>query len=650
MLMVIKALCDHYDYLEREGKITEPGFSITPVYYMIMLSLTGQIADIIDVQMEKIIPNPKNPNNPKTEWQPRKEKMPLREKITNINSYRLDHRSKYIFGLSLDEKEESFLSPSVSNNSSLKKAHEKFCERNLEFISGIDSPVVNAFRNFLLTWDSEKERENPILSRFLKKKEENEEEEIEKNEKKKKKKGKRAFSNFDDASFCFALDGHPEIKLHEDPFILEKVRKKEENEDENESVCSVTGKKGKIAELHRSVKGIGGQMAGTMVCVNDSAGESYGLKNAFTSGISEEAMMKYTEAFNILTGSKDEITDNYTNKIVIDDVTIVFFANDKTASSVDPLIRCLMFANDSEDARKTEEILKTIMRSAKSGIACDWKNVNIDPDTNYYIMGVTPNMGRVSLKFFHRNNVGNLLINVAMHQNDIAINNSSRTISVRDIAKELVSPKSKEEKVSPSLMSNLFGSVFLGERYPTELLATIVRRIKTDSDDAKNKNFYIKINDARVGIIKAYINRNNRMAGKKEEITVSLDKTNTNKAYVCGRLFAILERIQQDAIKDLNCGIRDKFFGSAASRPASILPRLITLSQNHLHKIDENKRVMYQAMIANIMDLIESDFPATFSLEDQGRFFIGYYHQKMYRKEKENNQQDSKTETKEENN
>lgn len=197
-------------------------------------------------------------------------------------------------------------------------------------------------------------------------------------------------------------------------------------------------------------------------------------------------------------------------------------------------------------------------------------------------------------------------------------------VSTFRIMHELVSPKSKDAKVSPALFAQMMESILYGKAYPEYLLMTIVQRVKTDTD--------IPFNAVRAGIIKACINRKNRLRGKKEEIGMALDKECTNEAYLCGRLFATLEQLQQSASGgNLNRTIKDAYFASAASKPALIFPKLIMLAQNHLKKLsgaEGYKDVRYyNRLIEEIIDRLGTEFPEILSTRGQGSFMLGYYQQ-----------------------
>ena len=226
-----------------------------------------------------------------------------------------------------------------------------------------------------------------------------------------------------------------------------------------------------------------------------------------------------------------------------------------------------------------------------------------------------------------RDSYGRIIDNLVQHQKDLMVEPESRhQVFFSRIAKELISPKSSNEKVPPPLMTNTMLAAFGGSNYPHALLETVVRRVKTDSDDEKSR--YIKLNDTRAGIIKACINRKARLKGQKEEFTMSLNENNKSPAYLCGRLFAVLEKIQSDSSGgNLNRTIKDSYFSSACSRPASIMPKLMMLSQNHMRKLGEGTVIYYTKLIGEITDGFDGEYPQTLDLDSQGRFIIGYYQQ-----------------------
>ena len=292
------------------------------------------------------------------------------------------------------------------------------------------------------------------------------------------------------------------------------------------------------------------------------------------------------------------------------------------------------FASDQKETvdQETEKDLNQVYNYAKTGVLKDLSGM--DPDSIFYVAGLTANSSRICTKFVVRNRFGVILEHVAAHQKDIRILEKQKPVSMYWIQKQLVSPKSKDAKVPPPLIAGLFASILNGTRYPDALLATVIARVKTDTDETQQK----KVNHIRAGLIKGCLNRK----AKKEEITMSLNLDNTNQAYLCGRLFAVLEKIQQDASGgNLNRTIKDSYFSSACSKPATVFPKLIQLSQNHLKKVEYV--LFYQKLCGDIIDQLEDAFPSTLSLDEQGKFIIGYYQQNKALYAKKEKQQETTT-------
>lgn len=264
------------------------------------------------------------------------------------------------------------------------------------------------------------------------------------------------------------------------------------------------------------------------------------------------------------------------------------------------------------------------MNSLKRGQAVDYSQLNIDENVDFYVAGFTMGSQQsISRKFIPHNCFGKIMENVSRHQRDLALSGNERQISFCNIAKELISPKSTKDEIPPPLMTGIIRAAVEGVNYPEAMLQTAVVRVKTDRNE--EKNHYIKFNDTRVGIVKACLNRKACRTNKEEEITMALNKGNTNPAYLCGRLFAVLEKLQQDAAGGtLNTTIVDSYFSSACSKPSTVFPKLVELSNHHIKKVGGN---FYKSLIGEIINPLDGEFPTTLNLDDQGRFIVGYYQQ-----------------------
>lgn len=584
--MLISALNDYYDILVKQGKALPEGRSEVGISYLISLSDEGKINGIIDVR-DKV------EKGKSFKLVPKIFRMPKRLETTTVKANIAEHRPAYIFGLSYDKKNGTF----VYNED---KKFAAFKEQNIEAVDGIDSPVVNAFRLFVQNWNPENETENVFLK------------EIEK--------------DYSGSYYAFCLNMNVLILLHEDPALVEKcmqtLQQEKYSSDSVLAQCPVTGKEEVVSRIHNKIKSVrGGQASGTvLVSFKNDSEDSYGKTQSYNSNISDSVMNRYTEALNYLLSARNHHT-------VIDDTTLIYWACSGNEKCSD-IFSMLMF--DDNDESITDEDLESIIKDCKDGILTKEKldNVSLDSDTDFYIAGIKPNSSRLSVKFIYRQKFGRMMMNIAKHQADMKIRNESKPVPLWRVKKELVSPKSKDEAVDPSLMDKFFGAIINGTPYPQELLYTVIRRVKTDSDEENRP--YIKMNDIRIGLIKACLIR---AFNKKEEFKLALDKENLNQAYLCGRLFAVLEQIQQKASGySLNRTIKDAYFSSAAARPASVFPKIMKLSQYHLSKIDNPK--YFNDDIREITDNLNNEFPLTLPLAEQGKFIIGYYQQSSYNFEK----------------
>ncbi len=598
--MLIKALCDYSAAANLCGDIE--AYYKQAIDFEILLALDGTVTAIQDLR--KPIEGTKRYITPEL-------LLPeQRGNTTVIYSYLIEHRREYIFGLEREKWKNSF--KTIPGKAGKKSKHDTFCERNLPFFEEIDSDICKAYCNFIRTWNPDLQTENEILLQMG--------------------------ANFDNARFCFGLDGSPEIMLHEDPRVKENYQallleeQKEKQATQQTGFCSILGERLPICEMHDKLKGIGSQaklVSFGKDQTDRNAFYSYGKSLGYNCNISEKAMKQYTAALNFL------LADNGHHKNFGDMVVVYFAMKQNDAAECDAF--SLLFGDFASDQKETvdqetEKDLNQVYNYAKTGVLKDLSGM--DPDSIFYVAGLTANSSRICTKFVVRNRFGVILEHVAAHQKDIRILEKQKPVSMYWIQKQLVSPKSKDAKVPPPLIAGLFASILNGTRYPDALLATVIARVKTDTDETQQK----KVNHIRAGLIKGCLNRK----AKKEEITMSLNLDNTNQAYLCGRLFAVLEKIQQDASGgNLNRTIKDSYFSSACSKPATVFPKLIQLSQNHLKKVEYV--LFYQKLCGDIIDQLEDAFPSTLSLDEQGKFIIGYYQQNKALYAKKEKQQETAT-------
>lgn len=589
--MLINALCDYYDILVKGGKLFPEAYSKVKIHYLIVLTPEGTMKDLIDCQ--EIETRPAGKNKTRDVKVPKFMKFPRRTEKTSIDANIVEHRPLYLFGLNLEKGKLT----TEDRTQKARKSHADFVKKSLDFTENMHSDLVSAFRKFILSWDPEKETENPLLQKLG--------------------------NEYQTSGYAFCLAGKPNQTLNQDPELLEKWERCYEQEDteaqkEKVQQCAVIGEMLPIARVHNKIKGLaGGKSTGAVLISYKNASErSYGNDMSYNSSISIKAMKKYTEALNYLLEDKKHF-------ILMDDMTILFWAMDKSGACESTFLQVLN-PSGKTDAEATEIMLQEVWEAGKKGTLREERltdsQSHIDEDVDFYMMGLKANAARISVKFLVRKKFADILYNIADFQKEAKMGSKMPLISLMDIRNELVSPKSSIEKVNPALMVDVFQALIYGGRFPVALLDTMVRRYKTDAGAEEIDSFR---EWKRAAIIKAIINRND-----KEDLKMGLDKTNHDQAYLCGRLFAVLERLQRDASGGkLNRTIKDAYFSSGASKPGVVFPKLIKLAQNHLNSPKVKYPEYYNKLIGEIINQLNGEFPQTLFLKEQGKFIVGYYQQ-----------------------
>lgn len=387
--------------------------------------------------------------------------------------------------------------------------------------------------------------------------------------------------------------------------------------------CLITGERLPVARLHPSIKRVvGAQSSGaSIVSFNDAAYESYGKEQSFNAPVSEQAASAYTTALNYLLANKKYST-------LIGDTTTVFWAEGK-AEKEEQMIASFWGAAVQADVdinvaatRLLHDALERVSRGQ------DVQELDLDPNVRVHILGLAPNAARISIRFYQTELFGTFLERFNRHFTDMRIIQREQyrddfPAVWRLLAETAV--QGKRDNIPNTMIGNTMNAILRGTHYPRSLYQAILIRIRADK----------QINALRAGIIKAYLIRQARAANKEEgEYTVALNEDNKQPAYLLGRLFAQLERAQQNAQGGgLNKTIRDTYFSAASATPSVVFPRLLRLAQHHISKEKERNQWVDRA-IGRILSEIElaaggSGFPASLSLQEQGLFILGYYHQRQ---------------------
>ncbi len=398
------------------------------------------------------------------------------------------------------------------------------------------------------------------------------------------------------------------------PMVVAALQEEAEKAPDEKEVatCLMTGDPRKIARLHTSIKGVwGAQTAGAnIVSFNLDAFDSYGKSRGANAPVGERPAFAYTTALNHL------LRKGSPQRIQVGDTSTIFWA-DKPAELETQIPNIFGEPPKDEPDRNTNAVAE-LYKAVDFG-----RYAGEEGTTRFYILGLAPNAARISIRFWEVSTVAEMAKRIHRHFADLAIEHGDKQPPHLPLFRILVSTamQGKADNIPPNLAGEVMRSILTGAPYPQTLLSAAVRRIRAEHE----------INYPRAAIIKAYINRKTRYPNPDitEELKMSLDKDNCNAGYRLGRLFAVLEKTQEEANPGLNATIRDRYYSAASSTPVSVFATLLKLKNHHLSKMENKGRITnLEKLYGSILDDID-DFPAVLSLEDQGRFAIGYYHQRQ---------------------
>jgi CRISPR-associated protein Csd1 len=423
------------------------------------------------------------------------------------------------------------------------------------------------------------------------------------------------------SNFSFKLDGDLGIVAERERAveIWRQYWRTQQNSIERQ--CLITGKIAPLAETHPMLKVTGGQTSGVaIVSFNERAYESFGKIQGDNAPVSEEAAFAYTTALNYLLRREND------HCLSISDTSTVFWAqSDDTqqeALAVD--VFSAMLNPPPEDDGEAKQIRLSLEKIAQGrpfqDIAPD-----VDPSTRFFVLGLAPNAARLSIRYWLDSSIGELGQCLSEHWADMQITplpwKAEHPPSVWRCLIE-TAPLNKTENIAPQLSGEWLRSILTGQRYPRQFLTQIVQRLRADGD----------ISGMRAALIKAVLHRDHRKGFTKEAIPMSLEIEGSPLAYRLGCLFAVLEQAQRGALGDVNASIVDRYYGTASSVPYSVFPRLIAGCQNHLSKIRKSKpgyAVNIDKALGGIMVSLPTTFPKQLTIEQQGQFTVGYYHQRQ---------------------
>lgn len=581
--MILQALVQHYENLAGQDKVSKPGWCHAKVSYLIDLKEDGTIKEIIPLKREE-------ERGKKKVWI--SETLCVPEMVTRssgVSANFLCDNAKYFLGIDADGTGQRVI-----------ECFQAAKARHLSILKDSESMMAKAICRYFEHWNPETAQENPVVKEHW--------EELN-----------------DGGNLIFGMGGH----YAQDDELIKRIWEKQQEQKEEGQVgtCLVTGQKTKIARIHRGIKGVpGAQSSGAaLVSFNAPAFESYGKEQSYNAPVGQYAEFAYTTALNYLLNQREY-------RFPMGDSMVVFWAE-----SGEQEYQRIFFSSLDPQPDNQEQIRK-VFENLKRGIWVDLEDINLDMNQKFYILCLAPNAARLSVRFFYQNSFGNILKNIAKHYSRMEIVRPSwenrAYLGIRQMLMETVNQKSKDKSPVPNMAAMVLKAVLSDDRYPASLYTDTLIRIRAEQG---------KVTCGRAAIIKAFLIQNYKW--KEGEGCMGLNVECKEPAYVLGRLFAILEFIQKDANPGINTTIRDRYFNSACTTPASVFPVLIKLKNSHIKKLERESggtKIYYEKLLTELMGNLAVEgkgtgFPRRLSLEEQGKFMLGYYHQiqKKYEKKED---------------
>lgn len=574
---MLEELAELYEELCKQGKVLPEGWGMAKVSHRIELDKDGHCKRIISAKEKVKVKNGKK----EVEIAPtRKVPLPVIRTI-GVKANFLCDTPTYLLGVAKDGNKE--------RANECFRAARKLHHKILDHFPASEAKAILAFFD---TWDYEHAETDPMIQERI--------EEL-------------AAAN----NLIFTVEG-------KDTTINRDIEKAWENyltsskETANDAVkgqCLITGKRNQpIAILHPKIKGVAGTKTtgANLVSFNAPAFWSYGKdkKQGENSPISEHAAFAYGTALNQLLADRRHTQ-------VIGDTTVVYWSKHAITAAQDVITARLGNVGKSE-IHSWDEIAEQI----KKGLTVNIDEETLNQNEPFYILGLAPNASRIAVRFFEENRFGEVLQNLEAHQKRMELQGpdwEKGEIPLWKILKETTNPNTKESCASPLMTGSLLRAILENTKYPESVYHQVLRRVFKDQE----------ISHTKAAFIKAYLLKN---ATKhwEEKLQMAVNKETKEISYVLGRLFSVLEDIQQNAIPEINATIKKRYFNSACTTPAAVFPILLKLTNSHIGKFEKPKAIYFKKKLSALMDQIEMPntgmpFPKRLNLEEQGAFVLGYY-------------------------
>lgn len=576
--MILQALVKAYEALAERGELEKPGWVEVKVSFALELDGQGKLLQVFPLGL----PDKKGKRTA------RPMKLPEQVKRSSgVAANFLCDNAIYMLGLNLKDKKDRAL-----------KCYAACAELNTRLLQGVEHPMARAICRFFETWDAEHAEEHPLIAPILA--------EL-------KAGGNLIFSM--DSTFAQEV---PEIRAAWDRYYGDRA-------DAPRGRCLVTGEEGPIALLHPSIKGVpGAQPTGaSLVSFNAASYESYGrsASQGLNAPVSERAAFAYGAALNYMLRERDYHTR-------LGDTTMVLWEAGAQRVYSAAMSYLMNSADDSSDDELDQQKLRQAIEELRRGKTALIDGVAMNPENRFYILGLAPNASRLSVRFFLQNSFRGFVENLHEHQKRLEIVRPAfderEELSLWMMLSETTNPKSKDKKPPDRLVGEVMRAILSDAPYPVSLFEQVQLRLRAEQDVSRGK----------AAIIKAYLLKNvvrdDDAHPMKEVLKVKLNDEVTYTPYVLGRLFAVLEKLQVDSTDSkLSTTIRNRYFNAACATPMLVFPTLLKLAQAHLNRANEGTRVYYDKMLQELYTRLDETYPKRLTLEDQGVFQLGYYHQKQ---------------------
>lgn len=519
--------------------------------------------------------------------------VPDVQRASNICAFFLCDDARYVLGLPENDKDQKST-----------KRHEKFQSFTKEVIGSLEDDGAEALIRFIDSdaWDAATDEVLSPLKDDVK------------------------------SRIVFHLEGD-QCRIDERDRIKEAWRgySREQEAKAPEGMCLVTGNYGHLAKLFPMVTGLdGAQKSGTaLISLNKKAFSSYGQKTNTAGAISGEAAGKAGNALlYVLKDSKHRVRigDDYlvfwteSTSFAADDVLSLYF----DADYISPDNKALDISEDVDVRDAVGAALESIRRGKRP--------LDIPADTPYHLLGLAPYQARLAVRLYETGTLGTLHESISLFLRDTEMV-GVKPCSLKDYLLQAAS-SGKNGSLPGTVVTACLRAVIHRSAFPAALFEQILLRMRIDKATKNCRDM-----GRRAAILRACLIRKARRSSVEKgttverSLTVSLNKDNSNQGYLLGRLFALLERVQRDAIGDTNASIRDRYMGAAATTPGKVFPQLLSLAQHHVStsnaKSTRNRGDYINRMISEVVDKIDDGgFPKTLSYDDQGVFYIGYYQQR----------------------